>query len=402
MNNNLRLYPWYNTAVHFIAWMPIFFLYFSETLSLKEVILLEAIYYITVVILEVPSGYFSDVIGRKVTLLGSALFLVLASLFYLWGTHFWIFVLGQMSFAGWMAFQSGTNTVFHFESLKAENRESEYGDREAFVNKLSMYGSGAAALIGGLLGSYHLTWPYYFTLVAAVMAVVFALLFKEPKAGRSGDEQAQPVTQQIQTTIKYIGTKPLGWIFAYLVVIYVLAHVPYEFYQPYLKLLEGDYDLGGMKAPLISGLLYAMAMFLGAWATGQSMNAYRKFGLKKLLFFSLFLMLGIVGLLSVWLHPALMVIILIRSIPRALIKAPINSIITPRIAAGQRATFHSMISLANRLAFFGSLFGLSFIVSKEQLTDWPTLSLLFLICVGFGIFFTIPILWQANKHLKDL
>jgi len=47
--------------------LTIFFLFFKAHLEIKIVLLLEAIYYISVVLLEVPSGYFSDRIGRKIT-----------------------------------------------------------------------------------------------------------------------------------------------------------------------------------------------------------------------------------------------------------------------------------------------------------------------------------------------
>ena len=50
------------TGLHF--WYPIFFLYFLARLPLVQVLQLEAIYYAGVVLLEVPSGWFSDRIGR--------------------------------------------------------------------------------------------------------------------------------------------------------------------------------------------------------------------------------------------------------------------------------------------------------------------------------------------------
>jgi len=331
VNNNVKLYPFYQVAVHFIVWMPVFFLYFNELVSLKQVVLLEAIYYISVVILEVPSGYFSDVIGRRATLIISALALLLACVFYLIGNNFLLLSIAQCCFACWMAFQSGTNTVFHYESLKDENRESEYGDREAIVNKYVMLGSGLAALIGGIAGTYNLAWPYAITLIAAFTAVVTAFLFKEPQ--RAENEQAASITNQLKQTVGYLKTIPLGWLFAYLTIIYVLAHVPYEFYQPYLLLLENKALTIGMKAPLISGVLYALAMFIGAWAAGKSMALARQFGFVNILVFSLISMLTIVGLLGLYLHPILILIILFRSVPRALIKAPVNALITPKISA---------------------------------------------------------------------
>lgn len=396
----MKLYPIYQVAVHFIVWMPVFFLYFNELVNLKQVVLLEAIYYISVVILEVPSGYFSDAIGRRATLIISAFALLLACIFYLIGDSFWILVIAQFCFACWMAFQSGTNTVFHFESLKDAGLVEEYGDREAIVNKYVMLGSGLAALIGGVAGTYNLAWPYAITLITAFAAVIVSFLFKEP--GKAENEKAEAVMSQLKQTLGYLKTIPLGWLFAYLTIIYVLAHVPYEFYQPYLQLLENEALTSGMKAPLISGILYALAMFIGAWAAGKSMALVRRFGFVNVLVFSLLSMLAIVGLLGVYLHPILILIILFRSVPRALIKAPVNALITPKIGAGQRATFYSVISLAGRLSFFACLFLLSWLIPKNQLTDWPTLSKLFIVCLIIGVVTYLPLLIRLSANRKKL
>jgi MFS family permease len=53
--------------------MPVFVLYFLQHMPLADVLRLEAIYYVAVVILEVPSGYFSDRVGRRPTLLISTI-----------------------------------------------------------------------------------------------------------------------------------------------------------------------------------------------------------------------------------------------------------------------------------------------------------------------------------------
>ncbi len=44
LQRNLRLYPWYAAAFNAYFWLPVFFLYFSDHLSLAGVLRLEAIY----------------------------------------------------------------------------------------------------------------------------------------------------------------------------------------------------------------------------------------------------------------------------------------------------------------------------------------------------------------------
>ncbi|RME62044.1 MAG: MFS transporter, partial [Candidatus Dadabacteria bacterium] len=50
--------------------MPVIVLFFKENgLSMKDVFILQALFSVAVVIFEIPSGYFSDVVGRRTTLI---------------------------------------------------------------------------------------------------------------------------------------------------------------------------------------------------------------------------------------------------------------------------------------------------------------------------------------------
>ena len=88
---NGRLYPLYQAFFNAYFWLPVFFLYFSEQLPLRRVLQLEAIYYLTVVVVEVPSGYFSDTVGRRRTLMVAAAALVVSYALFFFGTGFAVF-----------------------------------------------------------------------------------------------------------------------------------------------------------------------------------------------------------------------------------------------------------------------------------------------------------------------
>ena len=399
MHLNLKLYSWYYAATSFLAWMPVFFLYFSERLSLSEVLQLEAVYYILVVILEVPSGYFSDKIGRKATLLIGAIFLCLAISFYIYGINFWWLCAGQIAFAAHMAFVSGTNTVFHYESLVTLDKEGEYGAREAIVNKWALISGGMGALIGGWVSGFELVYAYWLSLVVALIAMLITLLFKEP-AEHKKDLASSNILSQMTKSIGYLKDKTLLWIFSLYVIMYVMVHVPYEFYQPYLKLLEENNLLNISSAPVMSGVLYAIAMFIGAYAASQSIRWKDKMGLKSYLFVMFFMILIVIGLMSWILHPLLVVAIMFRSFGWSAVKAPLFEFITPQIDSGQRATFHSMMSLMSRLGFFGLLLGLSFIPS-DSYADWAQLSTLLQICFALGMVGIAVLLYTSKNILKS-
>jgi len=380
--------------------MPVFFLYFSSKLSLQEVLLLESVYYMSVVILEVPTGYFSDLVGRRLTLVIGAAALIVACLLYLYGDNFMILALGQVGFAVHMAFISGTNTVFHYESLLADQKDSEYGDREATVNKYGSIAGGTAALIGGYLATSNLSLAYVISLVAGAIAMIIAIGFIEPPRPSDKASSSKPIFAQLKTTFSFLKLKPLGWLAAYFIIFYCITHVPYEFYQPYIQILSDQGLLYGYSVPMISGIIYATARYVSAIGAGYSMIWSRKLGIYNFLSLCIITITAVVVVISSMLHVIALGFVLLRSTPWMAIKAPINAIITPRIDAGQRATYHSVISLLCRLSFFIVLFGLSLVVDHGDILNWESLSLILRITVIGSLALMTPLLIMGKSHIN--
>ena len=381
--------------------MPVFFLYFSSKLSLQEVLLLESVYYLSVVILEVPTGYFSDLVGRRLTLLLGAMALIVACVLYLIGDTFLILVCGQVAFAFHMSFISGTNTVFHYESLLADQRDSEYGDREATANKYGSIAGGTAALMGGYLATTNLSLAYVVSLIAGVIAVVIAYGFIEPPTDADLSNRRISLYSQLKTTIGFFKAKPLGWLAAYFIIFYCISHIPYAFYQPYIQILSDKELLFGLTVPLIAVIIHAVARYVSAIGAGYSMIWSRRFGIFNFLCVSIFVITAVVIVMSSMLHVIALGFVMLRATPWMAIKAPINAIITPRIESGQRATYHSVLSLLCRLSFFIVLFGLSLVVDHDALIDWDNLSLILRITVIGSLALLLPLLFVGRSHLSE-
>lgn len=391
MERNIRLYPWFVAAIESMAWLPVFFLYFNSVLSIQEVVLLESIYYFSVVLLEVPSGYFSDRIGRKVTLTMSSIFFCLSYLVFISSNSFEFFAIGQILLAGGMSFASGTKTSFHFESLKMLGKESEYGAREAKVFRISWAAGAVAVFVGGLLASYALHWPYVLSFALTLFAVIIAFFFQEPT---SNSGKATPAfLHQIKTCFSYLKNKTLAWLFFYVFALYVLVHVPYEFYQPYLAFLEDADELKFGDAPLISGIVYAITKLFGSWAGGNSIRWRDRIGLPKLLFFAFLSILIVIFFMGLLLHPIIILVVFVRSMPMSMLKASINAEIAPRIKEMQRATFFSIQSLVNRCGFGILLIMTSFVLGEEN--NWAQYQLMMLSCAFIGVVSAV-ILWTIR------
>ena len=377
-----------------MAWLPVFFLYFSAHLSLADVLRLEAIYYLAVVILEVPSGYFSDRVGRRATLLLAAVAFVAAYAGFIVAEGFLMFAVAQVLLATGMACRSGTDSAFLYDSLQCLGRTAEYAQREARVQRLSLAASAVAVIVGGFAGGLDLVLAYWISLAAAAGSLMVAFGFTEPTMDAGAKHTG--FAGQMKTCMAKLRDRYLAWLFVFSVVAYILAHVPYEFYQPYLDLLDASAKLYSIEAPVASGLVFGVTMLLGAWVAGHSVDLQHRFGLNTVLLAAIVLQLVVIAALSNWLHVAVIALLFFRSVPMAMVYAPMQAAIAPRVATAQRATYLSLQSLAGRLGFSISLALVSLGAGTES-ADWPTLSGLVNTYFWFGALALVGLFLTRNR-----
>lgn len=370
---NVRLYPWFRAASSGHAWITVFFLYMSQSLPLEQVIELSAVYYLSVFVLEVPSGYFSDRIGRRSTLLIAAGALIGSYSCFIVGAGFWWFAAGQFLLAAGIAMQSGTDTAFHYDSLRALGREREYARREASAEQWGMVMLALATLSGGLLGLIDLRLAYVFSLLSASVMALLVWRFTEPKHADETIALPQSFVTVVSSCIGRLRDPLLGWIFLVVIMLYSMAHIVYEFYQPYITLLQLPLLEASTHAPLISGLVISISMFGGALGARASISWQSRLGLVGLLAAASFIQLGLVAAMAIALSPAVLALVSLRNFPMALVHAPVRAAIAPRITRQQRATYLSLQGLAERLFFALLLLGLAADLEPGAPIDEPTL-----------------------------
>ena len=374
LQRNVELYPWFRMAADGYAWIAVFFLYMSQTMSLDQVIQLSAIYYLSVFVVEVPSGYFSDRFGRRTTLMLSTSSLVISYTCFIIGGEFAWFAAGQFFLATGIAMQSGTDTALHYDSLKALGRQSEYAEREARAEQWGLIMTAVATLVGGALGLIDLRLAYVYSLISAIVMGVFVWRFVEPV---HASESAVPTRGFLRVLLDCLGRlrdPVLGWVFAVAITIYALAHIVYEFYQPYISLLEMPVFDPGEYAALISGIVIGLSMFGGALGARLSINWQKRFGLIGVVGIASLVHLVTVAAMAVIFHPLVLILVFSRNFPMALIHAPVMSAIAPRISRSQRATYLSIQSLCERLSLALLLFLLASDIQPGEAVNETALS----------------------------
>lgn len=351
---NVRLYPWFQFFRNLLFWQAIWFLYFQGQLSAAEAILLAAIYDIATTALEVPSGYMSDRLGRRITLLLAVALSVVGALMLAAGNSFIIFAAAQVMLGASSAFTSGTDTSLLYESLPRETREKDIEFHEQRAWRFNFSGLALSAFTGGLLAAIAPFWTFIATAIASGIALFIAAQFKEPPHQR---DQAilHNGQSQLAEAANAFRNPTLTWIFFLAAGMYVFSHVPFVFGQPFILEAINTANLG-FNATIISGAVTAIMMIVSVGTSWLAPVLYRAYGISVVFLIALGLQVVLIATLAITNHPAAIAILFLRMVPNSLARPYILARIHPLLADTSRATYLSLQSFAGRLLFATTLF----------------------------------------------
>lgn len=207
MPRNLPLFIAFRLLFNARFYYPVFaVIQLDYGLTLPQFALLNAVWAVSIVLLEVPSGALADRIGRKRMLVVSAFLMVLEMgvlAFVPLGnnaTVFWAWVVNRILSGAAEAAASGADEALAYDSIPKDQREATWPRVLARLMRLSSLAFITAMLVGSavydpdlvnralaragtdfVLGKETLLrFPVYLTLINACLAVVVTLAMKEP------------------------------------------------------------------------------------------------------------------------------------------------------------------------------------------------------------------------------
>lgn len=164
----------------------------SHGASLSTVPVFLGIFAVTVMVLEVPSGVFADLKGRKNTFLMSHMFIWLSFFTIFMGNSPLFLALGNVFLGIGRAFGSGSMEALEIDWFIEKNGESHLPEINSLLAKLDNFGLAAGALLGGYLG--YVDSNYSLNLISLLLAeavLIFMAVFfvKEDRTKRKKTEQ---------------------------------------------------------------------------------------------------------------------------------------------------------------------------------------------------------------------
>ena len=151
------------------------------SLSFTQISMVLLVVLFAGLLLEVPSGAFADLHGRKKSMMmaGVLLSLGLGVLAFLPG--FWFFIIAAIFMGMAWAFWSGAFQALLYDSLKDLKREKEFLKIMSAEVSIMLFVGIASAYFGPYLFSFDPRIPFYVAASGAVLWFVFLSMFYEPK-----------------------------------------------------------------------------------------------------------------------------------------------------------------------------------------------------------------------------
>jgi len=253
--NKYFLFQFLNNLAFF---SPVIVLFWqSNGLNLTQIMLLQSIYSIGVIILELPTGAFADYFGKRKSLIIGALFWTIGTFWYGISHNFLQFMIGELLAGTGAAFISGADRAYIHSILKSANREGDFRKVEGKARGLIQIAQAIASLLGGFIGSISLGFTLIATSFATFAGSLVGLSFPKTKIEMPREEKTNYLSM-IKDSIKLVRDhKRLLWLTLFFASFNALFW-PLNFYsQPYLKMLGVPVFLFGaifMVFNLISAL----------------------------------------------------------------------------------------------------------------------------------------------------
>lgn len=221
--------------MHFAIPLQTFF-FFEKGFSMQEILLLESLFFMGVLLFEIPTGMLGDTIGRKWSLICGSVVGLIAWVPWLLADSFFTFSLAFLMVGISASFYSGSDQALIYDELKSQKREHETQKIMGWYMGSMTLGVAIAALIGGYIGQsddldslYRL---YYLTMYAQVIGLIVLLTVREPPLSKTAEQLeheperglklftnglkhilASPDLRRI--ALLYISTMPFAYILIY-------------------------------------------------------------------------------------------------------------------------------------------------------------------------------------------
>ena len=360
----------------FFLSIPIIVIFWqSNGLSMFEVMILQALFAVGVILLEVPSGYFADSYGRRNSLIVASIFSTIGIISYSLGYGFVDFLIAEFFWAVGVSLVSGADSAMFYDTLIEIDQEDRYKEKWGNATSFYMFSAAVAAVAGGFIADINLRWAFYFQIPFFAAMIPIAYSLKEPEHHKdiSGEEK-----KTMKLVVAEVFQRPkLRNLILYGAFIYAALQTAFWFYQPY-------FELSGLDVAVF-GLIFAGFNIVSALSSKYAHHIEERLGKEVSLILLMVLVVASLSLMSSVVVSFSFVFIGLQQFVRGFSKPVISDYVNKIVDSENRSTILSTHSLLGRVfqAISMPVFGLL----ADLYTITQTLSVLAFTVFGIGTVF---------------
>lgn len=141
-----------------------------------------AVFSLTIIVLEIPTGVLADLLGKKNTLLLSRAMYIIEIFLIAFYNGFWVFLIAKIISGIGVSLGSGTNSAFLYDTLKRLNREKDHKKIRGNLASLTSVSMAFVFIIGAYLFSINPKLPAIVSLPLIALGFILTFFLKEPYA----------------------------------------------------------------------------------------------------------------------------------------------------------------------------------------------------------------------------
>ena len=326
--------------------MPIIWLFYEENgLSITDLFIIQSIYSVAIAVIEIPSGYVADVLGRKNSMIIGMFLGFVGMVIYSLSYGFEGFLMAALCLGIGQSFISGSDTALMFDSLVQLNRSKEFIKLEGRTISMGNLAEAFAFIVGGLLAEISLRTPFYFQIGIAFVGFLVATILVEPKTERLKDGKSKP-WKNIKNIISFSlkENKTLRYYILYSAIIGAGTLTMAWFSQPYFMAI-------GIDNTFYFGLLGAGLNLAVAIPSFYAHRIEENIKTKTLLILILSLICGCYFVMSQTTSFWGLLILLLFYLTRGIATPVLRDYMNRHIPSEMRATVMSIRSFIIRIVF---------------------------------------------------
>jgi MFS family permease len=351
--------------------VPVIVLLWIETgLAFHEMLLLQGLFVVPTLILEIPSGSFADYWSRKGCSTIHHLLFGFAMFLYAIGTNFNMFAIAEILAGVAVAFQTGSDTALVYDSLlfleeKKKGNIEKFGKLVSQRMTIMFIGASLGALVGAFIAEISMIRvPIFITSLGHIILTCIVYLgYTEPPRMKAETPKAA-----VTKTMKMIrDLNPLKAILVFSFTGMVFGRIAFWAVQ---HILVEQYMVSVM------GIGFILSGFNACAAVSSIIIRSRINRFSNMIGFTIILIIDGIFLFTLIQIPGLVAILLISlvgQVTRGIRTPMIHSYIQQYLTSDVRATFISVISFTSSVLYLI----LSVFIDNYKITREDTLILSF-------------------------